>query len=336
MRIYKKVISKILVILLMLIPAVIYGQGKLAQTGLQFLQIGVSPRAEAMAGAYVLAGDNSEALFYNVAGITKSTTTFDVSLDRVQWFADIGYNALGVTFQPYDGKYGVFGLSFRNANYGDFYGTRVDAASSNGYDNTGIFSPTAYAIGLAYAKQLTDKFRIGGQVKYLKQTLGDNILTFGGPQLQNEVSGFAFDFGMIYSTGIRGFDFGMDIKNFAADFKYQQYAFEAPLTFRIGLSLNVFELTGLQDKLGQDLLIVADAVHPRDYGEHLNLGAEYKLYKMVSLRVGYKVNYSEESFTAGLGLNYDLSGSINMRVDYSYGAFGIWNNVQRFSLGFSL
>jgi long-subunit fatty acid transport protein len=324
---------KIIAIIIVL-PAICFGQAKLAQTGLQFLEIGVSPRAEAMGGAFVLAGNNADALFYNPAGISKVNSTYDVVLNRVQWFADINYNAVGVTFKP-EGEYGVFGLSFLNADYGDFYGTRVSAGSVAGYEDTGTFSPTAMAIGLSYGKQLSDKFSIGGQVKYVRQSLGSNILFVGDNQKENTVSGFAFDFGMMYATGIQGFDFGMSIKNFATDFKYEQYGFEAPLTFRVGLSLKVFELLGLANA-NQDFLVVADAVHPRDYGEHLDLGAEYSLYKMVSFRLGYKVNYSEQSFTAGLGVNYNLTPVMNMRVNYSYGSFGIWDGVHRFSLGFSI
>jgi hypothetical protein len=324
-----------IVIILLLLPALMHGQEKLAQTGLQFLDIGLSPRAEALGGAFVLAGDNADALFYNPAGIAKMRTSYDFTLNRVQWFADIKYNAIGATYQPASGEYGVFGLSFLNAAYGDFYATRVAAGTAEGYQDIGIFSPTALAIGLSYGKQLSDNFSIGGQVKYVRQDLGSNIMTAGGPTKANLVSGFAFDFGMMYSTAIKGFDFGMSIKNFATDFKFEQYSFEAPLTFRVGVSLKVLQLMGMSES-GQDILVVADAVHPRDSGEHLDLGAEYTFFKMVSLRVGYKVNYSEQGFTAGVGLNQDLASSMNVRFGYAYGSFGIWNAVHRFSVGVSL
>ncbi len=324
-----------IIIILLLLPAITYGQEKLAQTGLQFLDIGLSPRAEAMGGAFVLAGDNADALFYNPAGIAKTSTAYDLTLNRVQWFADIKYNAVGAIYRPSSGEYGVFGLSFLNAAYGDFYATRVAAGTSEGYQDIGIFSPTALALGLSYGKQLSDNFSIGGQVKYVRQDLGSNIITAGGPSKENVVSGFAFDFGMMYSTAIKGFDFGMSIKNFATDFKFEQYSFEAPLTFRVGVSLKVFQLMGMSES-SQDFLVVADAVHPRDSGEHLDLGAEYKLLNAVALRVGYKVNYSEQGFTAGIGLNQNLASSLNVRINYAYGSFGIWNAVHRFSVGLSL
>ncbi len=327
--------ARMIVLMMFFLPAITVAQEKLAQTGLQFLDIGLSPRAEALGGAFVLAGDNADALFYNPAGIAKSTTSYDFSLNRVQWFADIKYNAVGAIYRPFSGDYGVFGVSFLNASYGDFYGTRVAAGTAEGYQDIGIFTPTSYALGVSYGKQLSDNFSIGGQVKYVKQDLGSNILEAGGPTKDNSVSGFAFDFGMMYSTAIKGFDFGMSIKNFATDFKYEQYSFEAPLTFRVGVSLKVFQLMGMSD-VSQDVLVVADAVHPRDSGEHLDLGAEYTFFKMVALRVGYKVNYSEQGFTAGIGLNQDLASSMNVRFGYSYGSFGIWNSVHRFSVGLSL
>jgi opacity protein-like surface antigen len=324
-----------LMFVLLLLPAVALGQEKLAQTGLQFLDVGFSPRAEAMGGAFVLAGNNADALFYNPAGIAKVNADYDLTLNRVQWFADINYNAVGATYRPFSGEYGVFGLSLINAGYGDFYGTRVAAGTREGYEDTGVFSPTAIAIGLGYGNQLNDRFSIGGQIKYVRQSLGSNMLTAGGSEKTNEVSGLAFDFGMMYATGIKGFDFGMSIKNFATDFKYEQYSFEAPLTFRVGVSFRVFELMGMSDS-NQDLLVVADAVHPRDSGEHLDMGAEYTFSKMVSVRVGYKLNYSEQGFTAGIGLNQDLTSKLNVRVNYGYGSFGIWSSVHRFSVGLSI
>ncbi|MGB2869485.1 MAG: PorV/PorQ family protein [Bacteroidota bacterium] len=324
-----------IVAMVFLLSAIMQAQQKLAQTGLQFLEIGLSPRAEAMGGAFVLAGDKADALFYNPAGIAKGSPSYDIVLNRVQWFADMNYNAIGATYQPSSGEYGVIGLSFLTADYGDFYGTRVAAGTPEGYEDIGMFTPTAYAVGLSYAKEITDKFTIGGQAKYVSQALGSNMLTAGGSQKENSVSGYSFDFGMMYSTAIKGFDFGMSIKNFAADFKYEQYSFEAPLTFRVGVSLRPFELLGMPDP-DNDLLIVADAVHPRDFGEHLDLGAEYTLSKMVSFRVGYKVNYSEQDLTAGLGFNYSVLSDVNVRMDYAYGRFGLWNNVQRLALGFTM
>src|SRR5512140_2076541 len=92
----------IILIMILLLPAIIYGQEKLAQTGLQFLDIGLSPRAEAMGGAFVLAGNNADALFYNPAGIARTNTAYDISLNRVQWFADIKYNGIGALYKPFD------------------------------------------------------------------------------------------------------------------------------------------------------------------------------------------------------------------------------------------
>jgi hypothetical protein len=323
------------VVIMVFVTALTQGQEKLGQTGLQILDIGMSPRAEALGGAFVVAGTEADALFYNPAGIARSTTTFDVTINRVQWFADMNYNSIGLTIRPWEGDYGVFGLSFMNGDYGDFYGTRVAAGTPAGYEDTGIFSPTAFSVGLTYARQLTDRFGIGAQAKYVTQHLGSNILTYGGPEVTNEVGGFAFDFGLIYKTPIEGFDFGMSIKNFATDFKYEQYSFEAPLTFRIGVQFRMLPLFGATSE-NHNFLLLADAVHPRDSGEHLDVGAEYTFQGLISLRGGYKFNYSELGITGGIGVNYDVMKGLNVRVNYSYGSFGIWSAVHRFSVGFTM
>ncbi len=325
----------IVAIIMIVLPALVQGQEKLGQTGMQILDIGMSPRAEAMGGAFVVTGNDADALFYNPAGVSQQTATVDLIANRVQWFADMNYNAVAVAYRPWSGDYGVFGLSFVNADYGDFYGTRVAPGTPAGYEDTGIFTPTAFVVGLGYAKELTDRFNIGGQVKYVGQNLGSNILDVGGPEKKNSVSGLAFDFGMIYRTPIEGFDFGMTIRNFATDFKYEQYSFEAPLTFRVGVEFRVLDLLGAPDP-DHNIIVVADAVHPRDAGEHLDLGTEYTFAKYVSFRLGYKVNYSEQGLTGGLGVNYDVVSGLNLRVNYAYASFGIWNAVHRFSIGITM
>ena len=143
-------------IIMTVLPALMQAQEKLAQTGLQILDIGMSARAEAMGGAFVIAGAGADALFYNPAGTAQGTATVDLTANRVQWFADMQYNAFAVAFRPWSGDYGVFGLSFVNADYGDFYGTRVAAGTPAGYEDTGIFSPTNCSTDCTKNFALTD------------------------------------------------------------------------------------------------------------------------------------------------------------------------------------
>lgn len=53
--------------------------------------------------------------------------------------------------------------------------------------------------------------------------------------------------------------------------------------------------------------------------------------KALSLRAGYKFGYDEHNYSLGLGLQQSLQG-IGIGLDYSYTPFGVFGNVNRFSI----
>jgi hypothetical protein len=302
---------------------------KLAQTGLQFLKIDVSPRAAAMGGAYTMAGNDASALFYNPAGTARMESSADLFVSQTQWIADIDYFA--AAFAKDMGNWGTFGASLLFADYGDdMIGAQV-ANNERGYDLTGTVDIGAYAIGLAYSKALTDKFAIGGQVKYAYQQLGSNVLVAGGNPVKNDVGGFAFDFGTIFYPGFESLQIGMSVNNFSGQYTYEDEPFQLPLTFKISAALNVMDL-GFMGEHSNPLLLSVDALHPRDYTERVHLGAEYVFSDIVALRAGYKFNYDEESFSAGLGLRKSF-GQMKVKLDYAYSQLDIFDSVNRVSLG---
>lgn len=302
---------------------------KVAQTGLQFLKIDVGARAAAMGGTFLMVGDDANAMFYNPAGIAKMSANLDFFTGRTQWIADINYNAAGLVKNF--GKWGNVGVSFISSDYGDIIGTRV-AATDKGFEETGNVDVIAGAVGLAYARQLTSKFTLGGQIKYAYEHLGDNLLSTG-ETVENKVSGLAYDFGTIFYPGFKSLRVGMSIRNFSPQFKYEEEAFELPLIFRIGAAMDIFDLLS-SGPANSSFLLAVDALHPRDYTERIHIGGEFLYADMVALRAGYKINYDEEDFSLGVGIKYNIGG-IGLKVDYAYTNLGIFDAVNRFSVGFS-
>jgi len=301
---------------------------KLAQTGLQFLKVDVGARAAAMGGAFMMVGDDANAMFYNPGGIAFIQKDYDFFAARTEWIADISYTAGGLVKNF--GNWGHVGVNLTTCEYGDFIGTRV-AATEKGFVETGMLDIGAYAVGVTYAKTLTNKFTVGGQIKYAAQHLGENLLA-NGETIENKVSGLAYDFGTIFYPGFKSFRMGMSIRNFSPQFKYQNTAFELPLKFTIGFAMDVLDFLGEHNN--NSLLIAFDAIHPRDYPERIHLGGEYLFMDMVALRAGYKFNYDEEGLTGGVGFKSNFGG-LDIKVDYSYSDFGIFNAVNRFSMGLS-
>jgi long-subunit fatty acid transport protein len=302
---------------------------KVAQTGLQFLKVDASARAAAMGGAYTMPGNDASAMFYNPAGISRMDKGFDFFASQTQWIADINYNVAGIAKNL--GNWGTVGASVVASDYGDdIIGTRV-AQTEKGYEKTGTIDVGAYAIGISYARSLTDKFSVGGQIKYASQHLGNSIITEGAEAVDNKVSGFAFDFGTIFYPGFKTLRIGMSINNFSGQFKYEETPFQLPLTFKIGAAMNIMDFMG---EFKNPLLISIDALHPRDYTERIHVGGEYWYNDMIALRAGYKFNYDEEGLAAGIGFKYGVSG-LDFKLDYAYSDLGIFETVSRFSLGIS-
>jgi len=56
---------------------------------------------------------------------------------------------------------------------------------------------------------------------------------------------------------------------------------------------------------------------------------------MVALRAGYKCNYDEEGLSAGVGIKYAVEGGFGIKIDYSYSDLGVFDAVNRISVGAS-
>jgi hypothetical protein len=344
-------ISQYLILLAMmvtLIPSMSRTQertdAKLAQTGLKFLSVGLGARQAALADAFTASEGNSASMFYNPAGMAHLGGLADASVGQVNWIADIKQSYASVAFSPFSGDYGVVGISFQYSDYGEIQST-ILANNSQGFLDVGSIHPNAYAVGLGYARALSDKFSVGANVKYVRQDLGNGVTqasyvgTAGSytgvtvtSENKNALDVIAFDFGLLYRTGFKSLTLGMAVRNFAREVTYQKESFQLPLAFKLGVSMNVFDLTGF-DRETQALNITVDAEHPRDFPEQVKIGAEYVFMNMLSARVGYVGPADEHAISYGLGFNLAMAGT-QFGLDYAYTPFGVFSNVQRFSLRF--
>ena len=310
------------------------GDVKLAQTGFQFLSVGSDARGCALANAMTTREFGSGALQYNPAGMARMKQMLDLTISQNNWIDNIKYNGFSLAVSPSGGRYGVVGLSFMTVDYGEVQGTMV-WGNDQGFIDTEMLHPGAFSGGLGYAKTLTDKFAVGGHVKVASQQLGNNLILTGegGDSLkvkENVLVTTAYDFGTIYRTGFKSLAFGMSVNNFSREIKYEQENFELPLTFKIGLCFDLMDLMPGQGG-SQDLLLSVDVLHPRDYPEQMNIGLEYRLKELLTVRCGYMVVSDEQNVSFGFGLQ-----KYGLGIDYAYAPFGVFDNVQMFTLRFGL
>jgi hypothetical protein len=236
-----------------------------------------------------------------------------------------------MAYNPAKGSYGVFALSLQSVNYGDLQGTmRWD--NEPGYVETEIFSPSALAVGFGYAKSLTDRFSVGGQIKFTNQYLGNSVIPEGEEftKKKNLADVIAFDFGTLLNTGYKSLAFGMSIRNYAREVRYETEGFQLPLLFSLGVSMDLIDFTTIS-KDQHSIVFAIDATHPRDHSEQLKLGVNYTLMQFLSVRAGYTTNNDEDGLTLGLGLS-----QYGVTIDYAYAPFGVFGDVQRITGRFAL
>lgn len=307
---------------------------KRAQTGMKFLSASLDPRAAAIGGAVATFELRSASMFYNPAGMAHMEEFGHFSAGVMQWIADINYNQASFALRPADGRYGVFGLTAMQVDYGDLEGT-IRADNEQGYERTGNFSPTALAIGIGYAYPVTDRVSVGGNVKYVVQDLGDSIMDSDGSTKSNRLGTSAYDFGIRYDTRYRGIIFAMNARNFSPAVQYEQESFELPLELSVGLSADLLTVANSAPTLSENhsFVMSVNGLTARDYSERLQFGGEYTFMQTFSLRAGYAVPGTdfEDGLSLGAGLQVS-AGSIDLGADYAYTQFDVFGDVNRVAL----
>ncbi len=311
------------------------GLNKIAQSTMNFLQVGVSAKASGMGETLCGIGRGAESIFYNPAGLAEAGTKFDVRLYAVQWIADINYMAGAFSYDL--GRYGTIGLSFLSVDYGDIYTTSLldDAEKAlypGGYKDTGLASNVgAYAFGISYGRAISTQFLIAGNARIAGQNLGSTAMA-GGNVKDNNASKLVFDAGVKYYTGLKSFRFGMAIRNFSSNIKREEINEQLPLTFVMGAAVDLYDFISPTGNDDYQMTLAVDFLHPNNYSERVNVGLEYLFLQKFALRGGYQSNQDIASWSAGVGLHTMMGGSA-IAFDYSYSSFDVFDGVNRFSLG---
>lgn len=334
--------KKILFIILVT-TALAIGQGvtKVGTTAAPFLNVGIGARAIGMGGAYVSMANDATAMYWNPAGLALIPGN-EAVFNHSEWIADISFDYAAVAINL--GNAGVFGLHANFMTMGE-----MERTTELYPDGTGQkFNAGSYAMGISYARSLTDRFTFGMNVKYVREYI-----------LNSSASGLAVDVGTSFVTPFRGLRIGACISNFGTKMRMdgrdilvqhdidpnregsndrinatlQTDAYDMPLNLRVGVSYNV-----LQDLKRHTLWLAVDAVHPSDNVEAVNVGAEYTLMNMFSLRGGYNslgAADSEKGLTVGGGIKYSFTANLALKMDYAYEAFNRLGNIQKFTLAMS-
>lgn len=313
-------------------------------SGAQFLELSAGGRPSALGGAYTAFAQGIEGIYINPAGMT-SLQFREAAFTHYELYADMTYEniALGI---PLGNQ--AIGISVQGFLSGDIQETTIDRPQ--GTDRT--FSANDFAFNVSYARVMTDKFSAGATFKLLVMNLADVRAT-----------GVAFDVGAIYNVGVRNIRIGFAINNFGPDLRYQgeplefetrksenpdqstdvnaNYVsefFQLPLTFRVGLAYDPVNTEQHR------VTVLADGLNPNDQDENLVFGIEYGYKNAFFLRGGYAGllnngfedgGINQRMYSFGAGAIIGVSGSTNLKFDYSFEAHKYLNNISSFNVGFT-
>lgn len=313
---------------------------KVGTTAAEFLKIGAGARAIGMGGAYSAAGTDIYSTYWNPAGIAYSGSNGEVAFNHSNWLADVSYDYAAGSFNV--PELGTLFLTLTSLSVPEDKVRNYEYPEGTGQ----VWDAKSLSIGVGYAKKLTDKFSIGFQLKYVREAIWNE-----------SASGVALDIGTYYITPFNDLVIGACMSNFGTKLRldgqdlqfntdpdnttssgpnniasqYTTGSFDMPLSFRLGLSMNV-----IRNQYAR-VTIAADAVHPNDNTEYVNSGIEVAYDEMLFVRAGYKSLFlrdSEQGLTLGAGVKYDFDG-IGVKFNYGWADYGRLENVQFIDLSLS-
>jgi hypothetical protein len=316
---------------------ILLAQTNVATTAASFLEIGAGAKSLSMGGAYVSVANDVSALYWNPSGIVNVEHP-SVHIYHSPWLVKTSFYHGGAVVPM--GQAGVLGVSYTTVTMDE-----MDVRTVTYPDGTGEkFNVSNLAMGIAYAKKLTDRFSFGFQTKFVQEKIwkmrakglavdiGTLFLTASGMRIGMSISNFGGKMGM---GGINtAVDYDVDETIYGNNDKIDAHLDAAewplPLIFRFGVSRD-FALPGKQR-----ITVAADGVHPNNNVETVNMGLEYGFSEILFLRLGRSHLFMEDAqqngLSYGLGLNYKIPRGPQLRVDYVLQPFGVFNNNTGYSI----
>jgi hypothetical protein len=324
------------------------GTGKRRGTasGLELL-IPVGSRGTGLGGNVSSTISGIEAIYWNPAGLAVSNSAAEVMVSHLRYIADIDVNYAAASF-----RFGIgsIGISAKTFDFGD-----IPVTTELQTEGTGeTMNPSFVTVGLTFARQMTDRISFGATGKVVSEKI-----------LRSNASTFAFDFGLQYSTSVKGLKLGVALKNLGPNMQFSGSdaetrtqpadtepssrdrnlrvplgSFELPSTLELGLSYDMSFSESSVLTLGGNFL-------NHNFGlDQYGLAAEYNLNNTLFLRGGYTIAYDPDTDdfksqddeyifgpSFGGGVNLKVSETMRLNFDYAYRVTDLFDDNQWFTLG---
>ena len=302
---------------------------KVATSAANWLKLESGTRGIGMGGSQTASGIGVSSIPYNPANITFIDGQQEVYYSKVNYLAGISHNTIG---------YG------RKLSFTDYLGLHLFYLDSGPIGVTTIWEPdgtgenysvTNLALRLVYARMLTDRLRVGGCIKYIRE----DIYTMN-------MQSVLLDIGSNFDTGVYGVVLGMSVSNFGPDVQFHGQGLEVqvpdtidvdqtllrktqkypvPLVFRLGLKKNILG----SDEAGSlhRLTASVDGINPIDYILNWSVGVEYAWNDMLFVRSGTHIGHDTAKWSFGAGLKYNM-----ITVDYAFVDYSVLEVTHQFGI----
>ena len=224
--------------------------------GWQFLKLPTNARNAALGGINSsLSHGNANSALTNPAS-AADISSMDIAFNYMNWVADIGYHSLAAVKNF--NQWGVFGFNFIYVDYGEELRTEyqkeitvTETIYTPALDGLGTFSAGDLAVGISYARQITDKLQVGGNMRYLQERIDDA-----------KTSTWALDIGTVFYTGFKSLRISMLGRNFGPDAEFREYKdriqkvpfrIKTPMQLTLGTAMEVVEDSQENPLRGQTL-----------------------------------------------------------------------------------
>lgn len=267
-----------------------------AGSSASFLTMGAGARPIGMGCAYTALAEGPDALFWNPSGIVKLSGPA-ATFGQAVLFAGMLEENLAVAFPL--GETGADALGFQVLAH---LSGPIEVTTFEDQNGTGnYYSANNIAVGITYARRMTEKFTAGITLKGIDLML-DRVMAVG----------FAVDFGAAYEIKeTNNLRIAFAIQNFGPDmsFKgaplfinvrkdtlqeedipanYQSDPFPLPFEFSGGAAIDLIETDA--EGRGSRLTLAANFSHIADQSAKGAIGVEYGINEMFFLRGGLGLN----------------------------------------------
>jgi hypothetical protein len=320
------------------------GESSVGSAGAQELRIPVGARGTALMGSQIGDVHGVDAITWNPAGLVDLESN-EATFGNCEYWADMSMVQFAAAHNF--GNLGALGVSARVLNLGDLVATTESQPDGTGE----IIQPKYSIITLSWGRRISDRVALGAEHEPGQR----------GQVKDMSASGVAFDFGVQVETPMDGLSFGIVLKNFGPNMKFDGYGnetkfipddqepgsarktwtvqyqdFELPSSFNLGLAYDI-----LEDPINR-LTAYGSFVGNNHSSDEYIFGAEYGFRNMAFARAGYtyasnmcrRPGLPVQLCGRGVGFRFDL-GATNLFVDWSYTANEVFDATNWWTLKFA-